>query len=195
MIGTRVSLFERSLLEPNSALLTLGQEGNIITQLILAQRSPRVFPGVERVSLVFMYCVLRIYMYLQYLVLQTQLCAPFPPHQFAPLVNKLLVKDGIAAPPAGTQVSFFERSLLEPNSARLTPSNFLSTLSGLSFQHHMARLSISIGGCGMRLVAEISGSLVLPLPKRQSLVDLTRTELLHGASFSTSSHILNKNSS
>ena len=42
-VGTRASLFERSLLEPNSARLTLGQEGNLITQLILAQRSLRVF--------------------------------------------------------------------------------------------------------------------------------------------------------
>ena len=31
------------------------------------------------------------------------------------------VKDGVAAPPAGTRVSFFERSLLEPNSAWLMP--------------------------------------------------------------------------
>ena len=54
--GTRVSFFERSLLEPNSARLMPGPEGNIITQLIPGQRSPRVFPGVERSSLAFTYC-------------------------------------------------------------------------------------------------------------------------------------------
>ena len=30
-------------------------------------------------------------------------------------------KDGVSVPPVGTRVSFFERSLLEPNSARLAP--------------------------------------------------------------------------
>ena len=30
-------------------------------------------------------------------------------------------KEGEATPPVGTRVSYFERSLLEPNSARLTP--------------------------------------------------------------------------
>merc|ERR1712030_246872 len=47
-VGTRVSCFERSLLEPNSAWLSPGPEGNIITQLIPGQRSPRVFPGPGR---------------------------------------------------------------------------------------------------------------------------------------------------
>ena len=31
------------------------------------------------------------------------------------------VKDLVAVPPIGTRVSFFERSLLGPNSARLSP--------------------------------------------------------------------------
>ena len=44
-VGTRVSCFERSLLEPNSARLLPGPEGNMITLLIPGQRSPRVFPG------------------------------------------------------------------------------------------------------------------------------------------------------
>ena len=44
-IGTRVSFFKRSLLEPNSARLSPGPEGNIIYSLIPGQRSPRVFSG------------------------------------------------------------------------------------------------------------------------------------------------------
>ena len=42
-VGTRVSCFERSLLEPNSAQLSPRPKSNIITQLIPVQRSPRVF--------------------------------------------------------------------------------------------------------------------------------------------------------
>ena len=44
-VGTRVSFFKRSLLEPNSARLSPGPEGNIIYSLIPGQRSPRVFSG------------------------------------------------------------------------------------------------------------------------------------------------------
>ena len=33
----------------------------------------------------------------------------------------------------------------------------ISSLSGRSFQHHVARLPISKGGCGLRSVAETSG--------------------------------------
>ena len=50
-VGTRVSFFERSLLGPNSARLSPGPEGNKNTQLIPGQRTPMVFPGVERGSL------------------------------------------------------------------------------------------------------------------------------------------------
>ena len=49
-VGTRVSFFERSLLEPNSARLTPGPEGDNITQLIPTQRSPRASPGADRVN-------------------------------------------------------------------------------------------------------------------------------------------------
>ena len=48
--GTRVSFFERSLLEPNSARLSRGPEGNNITHLIPVQRSPRVLPGSGKVQ-------------------------------------------------------------------------------------------------------------------------------------------------
>ena len=44
-----MSYFERSLLEPNSARLTPGPEGDNITQLIPTQRSPRASPGADRV--------------------------------------------------------------------------------------------------------------------------------------------------
>ena len=48
---------------------------------------------------------------------------PFQPHGFDPLVANVNLGEKMVyqAPPVGTRVSFFERSLLEPNSARLTP--------------------------------------------------------------------------
>ena len=143
-----MSCFERSLLEPNSARLSPRPDGNIITQLIPGQRSPRVFPGLERGSLHM-----------------TDLCTlPTPsgkPHTRAPPMLGLSIHQclhhevgpywppmvprawpisgqpmhplsatpvrpprrqcncGKKTPPVGTRVSCFERSLLEPNSARM----------------------------------------------------------------------------
>ena len=169
-----MSIFERSLLEPNSARLSPRREGNIITQLIPGQRSPRVFPGVERGSLgslTYVLCLTYVpspcffhsmvppahgslytavrlglrHTYHPRHLTPGQLglppyVSPSMPNAWTdlPLAPALCplsttrvrssrrhcysgVKDGVAAPPARTRVSFFERSLLEPNSARLSP--------------------------------------------------------------------------
>ena len=112
-------------LEPNRAALSVpcwnrtrprltpGPEGYIITHLIPAQRLPRGFPGVficTGPSVSSDTCPLGA---------RTQPCAPFSPCQFDPLVAIVTAgKRWWSNPPAGTQVSCFERSLLEPNSAR-----------------------------------------------------------------------------
>ena len=171
-VGTRVSFFERSLLGPNSARLSPGPEGNNIYSLIPGQRSPMVFPGVERdglstdcISIRMYSAFLTVSMYSAFLSVRTLhlhfypyvLCISFRFYVLCISIRTYSaflsvsciwafclylctrhtlsttwvppsrrhcnsgVKDLVAVPPIGTRVSFFERSLLGPNSARLSP--------------------------------------------------------------------------
>ena len=132
-----MSFFERSLLEPNSARLTPGPEGYSITHLTPILWWPMAFTGLKRdtgltglglLGLTGLYPpfpptrkgILGVSVLAN---VASRVCTPLSACGFGPLVANVNPREKMVyqAPPVGTRVSFFERSLLEPNSARLTP--------------------------------------------------------------------------
>ena len=153
-VGTRVSCFERSLLEPNLARLAPGPEGYSITHLTPVLWWPMAFSGLERGALCIL-CIPPLAFSAYHLVVPSHgLCIRAYPWGTGLGLTELACfayhlwwtdlgltglyplsavwvrparrqcksggKDGVLAPPVGTRVSFFERSLLGPNSARLS---------------------------------------------------------------------------